>query len=173
MPDKVTISAQLSKDTDLYRAFEEHSDGFESRSEAVRAAIRGGLLDEDRDRGARVRALAQDEGMGPNEFLDQLEAGYFEDDRTFVEKIADQEFRAALASILSLLWNILVFGTVLQAGPSTTVTAFGAAGFVGIVGFLSLALVTSVAVLWLAVLAALAVVWVRDRRSADAAEEAV
>ena len=120
MRDKVTISAQLSKDTDLYRAFEEHADGFESRSEAVRAAIRGGLLDEDRDRGARVRALAQEEGMGPDEFLDQLEAGYFEDNRTFVEKIADQEFRAALASILSLLWNVLVLGPACRTVPRTS-----------------------------------------------------
>jgi len=41
--NKVTLSAEVGEETDLYRDFQDWEDGYYSRAEAIRAAIRGGM----------------------------------------------------------------------------------------------------------------------------------
>jgi len=44
--EKITLTAEVSKDTELYQAFDEFEDEYPSRAAAIRAAIREGTADE-------------------------------------------------------------------------------------------------------------------------------
>ena len=47
MAEKATLAAEVHKDGELYEDFQEYQESFESRSEAVRAALRNTMWDDE------------------------------------------------------------------------------------------------------------------------------